>query len=267
MPLTQAQHRRLRLVFSIRTAVTVAAACYGYYLGIKAAGHLADALSVGLTVGAVAFAVAFALGAAIGRSRSPAEMLYRDRELATLGVSSLRGAVAVALLALSYVGFSGALPHGGHLLASLGAASAASLAWLLCSMPRLFLRHVLNVAGADDEYPELDGFWKTTHRFRKEAAEDLRRSPAGWYIQGRPPFTPEDSPTFVSQELAIRYGALRSEAHLHYLQLCDRPERAEAADRIERLALCLAEMERLRHLEQQARALIPQDPKTLRILM
>ena len=107
MPLTQAQHRRLRLVFSIRTAVTVAAACYGYYLGIKAAGHLADALSVGLTVGAVAFAVAFALGAAIGRSRSPAEMLYRDRELATLGVSSLRGAVTVALLALSYMGLSG----------------------------------------------------------------------------------------------------------------------------------------------------------------
>lgn len=254
-------------MFSIRTAVTVAAALYGYYVSINAAGHLADALSVGLTVGAVAVAVAFAFGAAIRRSRSPTEMLYRDRELATLGVSSLRGAVAVALLALSYVGLSGALPQERHLLAALGAASTASLAWLLCSMPRVFLRHVLNVAGADDEYPELDGFWKTTRRFRNEATEDLRRSPTGWYIQGRPPFTPEDSPTFVSQELAIRYGALRSEAHLHYLQLCDRPDQAEAADRIERLALCFAEMERLRHIEQQSRALIPQDPKTLRILM
>ena len=267
MPLTQSAHRRLRLVFSIRTASTVAAALYGYYVSTKASDRLADALSVGLTVGAVAFAVAFALGAAIRRSKSPAEMLYRDRELATLGVSSLRSAVAVALLALSYVGLSGALPQEGHLLAALGAASAASLAWLLCSMPRLFLRHVLNVAGADDEYPELDGFWKTTRRLRREAAEDLRPSPSGWYVQGSPLFEPRDSPAFVSQELAIRYGALRSEAQLHYSQLCDRPDRAEAADRVERLMACLEEMERLRRLEQQMRALLPQDPKTLKWLL
>ena len=267
MPLTQTAHRRLRLVFSARTAVTAVAALYGYYVGLEAPGHLADALSVGLTVGAVAFAVAFALGAAIRRSRSPAEMLYRDRELAMLGVSSLRGAVTVALVALSYVGLTGALPEEGHLLAALGAASTASLAWLLCSMPRLFLRHVLNVAGADDEHPHMDGFWKSTRRLRREAVEDLRPSPSGWYVQGNPLFEPRDSPTFVSQELAIRYGALRSEAQLHYSQLCDRPDRSEAADRVERLMACLEEMERLRRLEQQMRALLPQDPKTLKWLL
>lgn len=126
MPLTQTAHRRLRLVFSIRTAVTVVAAVFGYYVGLEAPEHLADALSVGLTVGAVAFAVAFALGAGIRRSKSPAEMLNRDRELARLGVSSLRSAVTVVLLALSYLGLSGALTHGGRPLALLGGASTAS---------------------------------------------------------------------------------------------------------------------------------------------
>ena len=267
MRLTQSAHRRLRLVFSIRAAVTVAAALYGYYIGLEAPGHLADALSVGLTVGAVAFAVAFALGAAIRRSRSPAEMLYRDRELAMLGVSSLRSAVTVALAALSYVGLSGALPQGGQLLALVGAASTAALAWLLCSMPRVFLRHVLNVAGADDEDPHLDGFWKSTRRLRRETVEDLRLSSSGWYVPGNPMFESHDSPTFVSQELAIRYGALRSEAQLHYSQLCDRPDRAEVADRVERLMACLEEMERLRRLEQQMQAMLPQDPKSLRWLL
>lgn len=267
MPLTQSAHQRLRLVFSVRTAVTLAAGSYGFYVSIEAPASLADALTVGLTVGAVAMAVAFALGAGIRRSRSPAEMLYRDRELATLGVSSLRGAVAVALLALSYVGLSGAVPRGGHLLASLGAVSAASLAWLLCSMPRVFVRHVLNVAGADDEHPDLDGFWKSSHRLRNEAIEDLRRSRTGWYTQERLYAVPDNSPTFVSQELAIRYGALRSAAYLHYGQLCDRPDRAEAADRLERLMACLDEMERLERLEQQMRALLPEDSETLRILM
>ena len=267
MPLTQSVHRRLRLVFSIRTAVTVVAALYGYFVGLEAPGHLANALSVGLTVGAVAFAVAFALGAAIRRSKSPAEMLYRDSELARYAVNFLRSAVTVALIALSYVGLSGALPQGGQLLASLGAASTAALAWLLCSMPSVFLRHVINVAGADDEYPNLDGFWKSTRRLRNEAVEDLRRSPSGWYVLGNPLFEARDSPAFVSQELAIRYGALRSEAQLHYSQLCDRPTRGEAANRVERLMECLEEMERLRRLEQQMRALLPQDPKTLKWLL
>lgn len=54
---------------------------------------------------------------------------------------------------------------------------------------------------------------------------------------------------------------------LHYGQLCDRPDRAEAVDRLERLMVCLEEMERLRRLEQQMRALLPEDPETLRILM
>ena len=63
MPLTQPVYDRLRLVFSIRTGVSLAAACYGYFLGVHAPRQLANALSVGLAVGAVALAVAFALSA------------------------------------------------------------------------------------------------------------------------------------------------------------------------------------------------------------
>ena len=106
MPLTQPVHDRLRLVFSVRTGVSVAAAGYGYFLGVHAPRQLANALSVGLAVGAVALAVAFALSATTKRSRAPEEMLYRDREMARLGVFTLRGAVATTLLTLSYVGWA-----------------------------------------------------------------------------------------------------------------------------------------------------------------
>ena len=267
MPLTQPAYERLRLVFSIRTGVSVTAACYGYLLGVHAPRQLANALSVGLAVGAVAFAVAFALSASTKRSRAPEEMLYRDREMARLGVYTLRGAVATTLLTLSYVGLGGAFSQGEHLVALLGAVSASALAWTLCSMPRVFLRRVTIIAGGDDEHPDLGGFWKRLRRLRKEASEDLRQSPSGWYIIGRSYSVPIDSPTFVAKELALRYGALRSEAHLHYLQLCDMAGQSEASERIARLVFCLEEMDRLRDLERQMRGLLPRDPKLLRILI
>ena len=267
MPLTQPVYDRLRLVFSVRTGVSVAAAGYGYFLGVHAPRQLANALSVGLAVGAVALAVAFALSATTKRSRAPEEMLYRDRETARLGVYTLRGAVATTLLTLSYVGLGGAFSHGEHLVALLGAVSALSLAWTFCSMPRVFLRRVMIIAGADDEAPDLGGMWKRLRRLRREAEEDLRQTPSGWYIAGRPYSAPTDSPTFIAKELALRYGALRSEAHMHYVQLCDMAGQSEASERIDRIVFCLEEMDRLRDLERQMRALLPQDPKLLRFLL
>ena len=267
MPLTQPVYDRLRLVFSIRTGVSFAAACYGYFLGVHAPRQLANALSVGLAVGAVALAVAFALSATTKRSRAPEEMLYRDREMTRLGVYTLRGAVATTLLTLSYVGLGGAFSHGEHLVALLGAVSALSLAWTFCSMPRVFLRRVTIIAGGDDEHPDLGGFWKPLRRLRKEASEDLQRSPSGWFVAGRPYAVPIDSPTFIAKELALRYGVLRSEAHMHYVQLCDMAGQSEASERIDRIVFCLEEMDRLRDLERQMRALLPQDPKLLRMLL
>ena len=67
--------------------------------------------------------------------------------------------------------------------------------------------------------------------------------------------------------MAIRYGALEAEARLHYLQLCDRPEQAEAADRIERIAICLDQMDQLRDLEQRTRRLLTNDGKAIRSLI
>lgn len=267
MPLTQPVYDRLRLVFSIRTGVSLAAACYGYFLGIHAPRQLANALSVGLAVGAVALAVAFALSATTKRSRAPEEMLYRDREMTRLGTYALRGAVATTLLTLSYVGLGGAFSQGEHLVALLGAVSALSLAWTFCSMPRVFIRSVTIIAGADDEHPGHGGMWKPLRRLRKEAEWDLRQSPSGWYIAGRPFSAPTDSPTFIAKELALRYGALRSEAHMHYVQLCDMAGQSEASERIDRIVFCLDELDRLRDLEQRMRPLLPQDPKLLRFLL
>ncbi len=267
MPLTQPAYKRLRLVFSIRTGVSVAAACYGYILGVHAPRHLANALSVGLAVGAVAFAVAFALSAATKRARAPEEMLYRDREMVRLGVYMLRCAVVTTLLTLSYVGLGGAFSQGEHLVALLGAVSASSLAWTFCSMSHVFLRRVAIIAGADDEHPGLGGFWKRLRRLRNEATEDLRPSPSGWFVADGPSSAPTDSPTFVAKELALRYGALRAEAHLHYVQLCDMVGQSEASERIARLVFCLEEMGRLRDLERQMRDLLPRDPEVLGILI
>ena len=267
MPLTQPVYDRLRLVFSVRTGVSVAAAGYGYLLGVHAPRQLANALSVGLAVGAVAFAVAFALSATTKRSRAPEEMLYRDREMARLGVYTLKVAVVATLLTLAYVGLAGAFSQGEHLVALLGAVSASALAWTLCSMPRVFLRRVTIIAGGDDEHPDLGGMWKGLRRLRRETNEDLQRSPSGWFVKGRPFPVQIDSPTFIAKELALRYGALRSEAHMHYLQLCDMAGQSEASERIDRIVFCLEEMDRLRDLERQMRPLLPQDPKLLRILL
>ena len=146
MPLSQPVYDRLRLVFSVRTGVSATAACYGYLLGVHAPRQLANALSVGLAVGAVAFAVAFALSASTKRSRAPEEMLYRDREMARLGVYTLKVAVVATLLTLAYVGSAarpsqgGAFSQGEHLVALLGAwgwaepSRRASTSWP-CSGP------------------------------------------------------------------------------------------------------------------------------------
>ena len=69
---------------------------------------------------------------------------------------------------------------------------------------------------------------------------------------------------FISQEMAVRYGALEAEARLHYVQLCDRPEQAEAADRLERIAACL---DQLCDLEQRTRRLLTNDDEALKSLI
>ena len=71
---------------------------------------------------------------------------------------------------------------------------------------------------------------------------------------------------FISQELALRYGALEAEARLHYVQLCDRPDQAEAADRLERMALCLDHMDQLCNLEQRIKQLLTDDSEDLKWL-
>ena len=124
-------------------------------------------------------------------------------------------------------------------------------------MPGAFLRRISNIAGADDEYPDLGGRWKTHRRFRNEARADLRQSLTGWYVPGSGHSARIDSPVFVAKELAVRYGALRAEAYLHYVQLCDLAEQSEAADRIVRITVCLEEMERLRDLERHDPAALP----------
>ena len=54
---------------------------------------------------------------------------------------------------------------------------------------------------------------------------------------------------------------------MHYVQLCDMAGQSEASERIDRIVFCLGEMDRLRDLERQMRALLPQDPKLLRFLL
>ena len=264
----RACHQRLRQFFSIYTAVVIAAAWYGYYLGDHAPEDLASMLSVGLTVGAIVYAVGFALTERVRRSTSPTEMLNRDRELVRYGISTLRRAMVVTLVVLTYIGLSGTLSPESHFTSLLAVASSSSLVWLLYSIPRTFRRHVYNISGLDDEHPNLDGFWKSPRRFRREAIEDLNQTIDGWRTSSPLPFmAQEGGPVFIAKEMAIRYGASQAEACIHYVQLCDRPEQAEAADRIQRIIFCLGEMERLRNLEQQMRAILSSDHQSLRSLI
>ena len=250
----QARRHRLRQIFSVYTAVVIAAAWYGYHLGGHVPEALANSLSAGLTVGAIVYAVGFALTQRVRRSISPTEMLNRDREIVRHGISTLRRAMVVTLLVLTYIGLSGTLSTDSQVTLLFAAASSSSLAWLLYSIPRTFQRHVYYISGLDDEHPDLDGMWKSPRRFRRETIEVLIQTTDGWRVNGRNPFmTQEAGPAFVSKEIAIRFGALQAEACLHYVQLCDRPEQAEAADRVQRIMFCLDEMERLRNLEQQIR--------------
>ena len=194
MALTQSTHRWLCLVFSVRTGASIAAGGYGYVLGVHAPRQLANALSVGLTVMAVAFAVAFALSASMRPSRALAEVLHRDREMVRLGVYTLKGAVFTTLLILSYVGLGGAFSQVEQLVAGLGAVSALSLSWVLCSMPGVFKRRASIVAGADDEHPDFDGLWQPLQLFRNITSKELERSPSGWFVPGHPGDVPIDSP-------------------------------------------------------------------------
>ena len=132
----------------------------------------------------------------------------------------------------------------------------------------MYGRFARNLSGRDDEDPDLDGFWKRPRRFRREAAEDLRQTANGWTIDGRRVLARQNcGPVFISQELAVRYGALEAEARLHYVQLCDRPEQAEAADRLERIAVCLDQMDQLRNLEQRTKRLLTNDDEALKSLI
>ena len=263
-----ASRQQLRRVLSGRTATLVAAAYFGHHLGGAAPGSLADTLSVGLTVAAIAYAITFALTERLRRSISPTEMLNRDRELLRYSNSTLRRAVLATLVVLAYIGLNTSVSPESHVMKLLAPASAATLGWLLCSIPQMYARFARNINGLDDEYPDLDGFWKSPRRYRQEAVEDLRQTADGWRIDSRRVFARQNSgPSFVSREMAVRYGALEAEARLHYVQLCDRPEQAEAADRVERIAVCLEQMERLSDLEQRIRRLLSNDEASLRSLI
>lgn len=264
----QAFRQRLRRVFSARTATLVAAAYFGHHLGGAAPESLAATLSVGLTVAAIAYAITFALTEHVRRSISPTEMLYRDRELLRYSISKLHRVVLATLAVLAYIGLSADLSPESLVMKLLAPASAATLGWLLCCIPQMYARFARNISGLDDEYPDLGGFWKPPRRYRREAAKDLRQTTDGWRIDSRQVFARQNSgPVFVSQEVAVRYAALEAEARLHYVQLCDRPEQAEAADRVERIAVCLEQMEQLSTLERRVRHLLPDDEESLRSLI
>ena len=258
----------LRQVFSVRTATVIAAAVYGYYLGSRVPEALADSLAAGVTVGAIVYAVGFGLTQRVRQSTSATEMLNRDREIVLYGVSVLRRAMFVTLLVLVYIGLNGRLSTDSFFAPLFAAANSAVLAWLLCGIPRKFLRHVHNIVGSDDENPDLDGFWKSPRRFRREAIEDLKQTADGWRVNNQNPLMAQtDGPTFVARELAVRYGVLQAEACLHYFQLCDRPDQAEAADRVQRIIVCLDEMKQLRNLEHQMKPMLTNDPERHRILI
>ncbi|MCY3892264.1 MAG: hypothetical protein OXF65_03100 [Acidimicrobiaceae bacterium] len=264
-----ARRRQLRRqILSVRTAAVVVAAWYGHYLGSRVPEALADSLAAGVTVGAIVYAVGFGLTQRVRRSTSATEMLNRDREIVQYGVSVLRRAMFVTLLVLAYIGLSGRLSTDSFFTPLFAAASSAALAWLLCGIPRTFLRHVHNIVGSDDEDPDLDGMWKSPRRFRREAIEDLVQTADGWRVNNQNPLMAQsDGPTFVARELAVRYGSLQAEACLHYFQLCDRPDQAEAADRIQRIAVCLDVMKQLRNLEHQMRPMLTNDPRARQILI
>ncbi|MCY4272318.1 MAG: hypothetical protein OXF00_06715 [bacterium] len=264
----QARRERLRQLLSLRTATIGAAAYFGHHLGRVAPESLADTLAVGLTVGAIAYAVTFALTERIRRSRTPSEMLNRDRELLRFGISTLNRVVLATLLMLTYMGLSMDLSPSSLAMRVLAPASAVSLAWLLGSLPQMYRRSAHNLSGLDDEDPDLDGFWKRQRRFRREAAEDLLQTTDGWALNRRREFARQnDAPVFISQELAVRYGTLEAEARHHYVQLCDRPEQAEAADRLERIAVCLDQMDQLCNLEQRTKQLLTDDCEALNFLI
>ena len=264
MAFTQSTHRRLRLLFSARTVVTAAAGEYGYILGTRAPRQLADALSVGLTVMAVAFAVAFALSTDMRPSKALKEMLHADREMVRLGVYVLKRAAVTTVLILAYVGLAGSFPQYERPVAILGAASAMSLGWVLCSLPSVFRRRAEIIAGAEDEHPGFGGLWQSLRLFRNTTSTELRLSASGWFVPGHPGEAPEDSPPFVAKELARRYGAFRSMAFQQYTQICDMAGQAEAAERIARIESCLKEMDRLCDLEQRMRKILTKDPKLLK---
>ena len=264
----QACRERLRQLFSFRTATIGAAAYFGHHVGRVAPESLADALAVGLTVGAIAYAITFALTDRIRRSKTPIEMLNRDRELLRFGISTLNRVVLATLLVLTYMGLSTDISPSSLVMGVLAPASAVSLAWLLCNLPQMYRRFAHNLSGLDDEDPDLDGLWKRQGRFRREAAEDLRRTAGGWALDDRLELARRnDAPVFISRELAVRYGALEAEARHHYVQLCDQPEQAEAADRLERIAVCFEQMDQLCNLEQRTKHLLIDDSDALESLI
>lgn len=264
----RARRELLRQVFSIWTATLIAAAYFGHYVGRTDPDSLAGTLSVGLTVGAIAYAITFALTERIRRSKSPIEMLNRDRELLRYGISTLNRVMFAILLMLTYIGLSTVVSPASPVMKVLAPASAVSLAWLLGNIAQIYARSARDISGLDDEDPDLDGFWKRPRRFRREAAQDLLQTANGWSVNGRDVFARQNcGPVFISQELAVRYGALEAEARLHYVQLCDRPEQTEAADRLERIAVCLEQMDELCDLEQRTRRLLTNDDKALKSLI
>ena len=249
-------------------AIVGAAAWYGYYLGSRSPEDLARTLSIGLTVGAIAYAIGFALTGQVQRSLHPIDVLERDRRLIRYGYRTLKGAIVITLLSLAYIGVSGMLAPESRVTAFLSVLAASSLGWLLYRIPLMYRRQVRNIVGMDDQNPDLGGLWKRRERYRREAIEDLVKTDGGWLVNSSHPFSAEDNgPVFLAGEVAIRYGALQAEALLHYVQLCDRPEQVEAANRVDRIASCLSEMERLRELEVRMRATMSSDYESQRWLI
>ena len=118
-------------------------------------------------------------------------MLNRDRQIVHYGISVLRRAVIVTLIVLAYIGFSGKLSTDSFVTPLFAAASASSLAWLLCGIPRVFQRHVHYITGGDDELPALDRLQKSVRRLRREATEDLRKTADGWHTSSPNPLIAE----------------------------------------------------------------------------
>ena len=240
----------------------------GITSGRTAPDSLADTLSVGLTFGAITYAITFALTERIQRSKSPIEMLNRDRELLRYGISTLNRVMFAALLMLSYIGFSTGASPASPIMKVLAPASAASLAWLLCNIAHMYARSARNISGLDDEDP-------TWMAYGNGLGATGEKQPKICFKQ------PTDGPSTVKTcsraKTVDRCSFPRkwpSDTELSKLKrdyitcsCATVPNKPKPPTAIERIAICLDQMDQLRDLEQRTRRLLTNDGKALRSLI